>query len=51
MPTDTIHTIVYDTIHTVSFDTVHVLMDSSITVQALKVIAKAKAAVAMLDDK
>lgn len=36
MPTDTIHTIVYDTIHTVSFDTVHVLMDSSITVQALK---------------
>ena len=34
--TDTIHTVVYDTVHTVSFDTVHVLMDSSITIQALK---------------
>ena len=40
MPTttviDTIHHVIYDTVHTVSFDTVHVLMDSSITVQALK---------------
>lgn len=33
---DTIRTVIYDTVHTVSFDTVHVLMDSSITVQALK---------------
>lgn len=33
---DTVHHIVYDTVHTASFDTVHILMDSSITVQALK---------------
>ena len=33
---DTVHTSVFDTVHTVSYDTVHVLMDSSITVQALK---------------
>lgn len=33
---DTIHTISFDTVHTTVFDTIHVLMDSSITVQALK---------------
>lgn len=33
---DTVHRVIYDTVHTVSFDTIHVLMDSSITIQALK---------------
>lgn len=40
MPTttviDTIHHVVYDTVSTVSFDTVRTILDSSVTMQALK---------------